>query len=868
MIRKTIAIAAVVLSACPPPVTDECGTGLPACGSGLTCVAGKCTAAGGGSAGGQVTAGGSAGGQVTAGGSAGGMTAGGMTAGGMTAGGMAGGAAGGAAAPLCDGGCEAWAVCNGAIVGGRCEQGVLTVSEPVEGGSYDAGTPLPLLASLVLPDGGAWPTALQIPAAASWGQMTSATTGMRTTIAGAAVAGSGLVTFGWDGGPQAQRNVSFVSCTATCEGFQRCVSTTDGGFCATLPLTVSITTPATDGLTTNDAGLQVQVTITSADGGMPSSVPVAGPGMAVIASRDTATSSTYTASVTLSTPDGTKTIVAGWDAGVGFSAQRTLIFDSTPPTVAVVVQPPTRAAHEQDPTAPNVWKKDESALVAVTVTDVTSPVQPVTAAMVMAPGGSTAIAAPGVCASCTPATGNAQTGCTCFRVPLERATIAGARGPVTVGVVGALDRPGNAGNGTSANFTVTRFKWAKTFAGAVARPVAIGDAGVVFAAASDATNGRLTALNPDGTELWAVTDAGVVTAGPAVGASVWVGTRSGANVAMSPFSLAGAPQTQRGVFGAGNGFEGDFALTPAIQSGMTYETPIAMREGSNNLIACGPATVGRATSMTSGTPVVVARTGPSGGVEVFINRGGTSDLAKYTYNNAWLGNGANTLSATSIYNLVSLATGPAFLSGSGGVTNDGMVMLTTNAVAADLTSLAPSKAPIASPTTEAPYGPSSVSASSLYAGNASGALRRFVIGSTNALTGMRDEVTGLGDLSKSTPVLGKGGLVYVVNGAGNVKAVQFSASVNSVLWSATDFVSTADGIGQPALDVVRDSTGAAQCSRGLGVLYVPTVAAGVATVTAVIVDSPGLDPLAPWPKYQRDNRNSGFADSTSPAACP
>lgn len=820
-----------------------------------------------------MTAGGSAGGQVTAGGSAGGMTAGGTTAGGsaggMTAGGMAaGGSAGGMSAPLCDGGCETWAVCNGAIVGGRCENGVLSVVEPVEGGSYDAGAPLPLLASLVLPDGGAWPTVLRIPATTSWGQTAQVLSGTATTITGAATAGAGLVSVGWDGGPSVQRNLSFVSCTATCEGFQRCVSTTAGGFCATLPLTVSITTPAADGTTTNDAGLQVQVTITSADGGMPSSVPVAGPGMAVIASRDTATSSTYTASLTLATPDGTKTIVAGWDAGVGFSAQRSLIFDSTPPTVTVVVQPPTRAAHEQDPTAPNLWKKDESALVAVTVTDATSPVQPVTPAMVMAPGGSTAIAAPGACTSCTPATGNAQTGCTCFRVPLERATIAGARGPVTVGVVGALDGPGNAGNGTSPSFTVTRFKWARTFPGAVARPVAVGDGGVVFAAASDMSNGRLTALTSDGTVLWAVSDAGVVTTGPAVGASVWVGTKSGADVAMSPFSLAGAPQAQRAVFSAGNGFEGDFALTPAIQSGMTYETPIAMREGSNNLIACGPATVGRATSMASGTPVVVARTGMTGGVEVFINRGGTSDLAKYTYNNAWLGNGTNTLSATSIYGVVSLATGPTFLSGSGGAMNDGMVMLTLNAVAADLTSVSPSKAPTASPTTEAPYGPSAVGAGFLYAGNAGGALRRFAIGSTNLLTGMRDEVTGLGDLSKSTPVLGKGGLVYAVNGAGNVKAVQFSSSVNSVLWSANDFVSAADGIGQAALDVVRDATGAAQCSRGLGVLYVPTVAAGVATVTAVIVDSPGLDPLAPWPKYQRDNRNSGFADSTSPAACP
>ncbi|HEY0093426.1 MAG TPA: hypothetical protein VGB96_03845, partial [Archangium sp.] len=49
-----------------------------------------------------------------------------------------------------------------------------------------------------------------------------------------------------------------------------------------------------------------------------------------------------------------------------------------------------------------------------------------------------------------------------------------------------------------------------------------------------------------------------------------------------------------------------------------------------------------------------------------------------------------------------------------------------------------------------------------------------------------------------------------------------------------------------------------------GVLYAVTRSGNV---HALIVDSPGLDPDAPWPKYQHDARNTG--NPTTPLnACP
>ena len=81
---------------------------------------------------------------------------------------------------------------------------------------------------------------------------------------------------------------------------------------------------------------------------------------------------------------------------------------------------------------------------------------------------------------------------------------------------------------------------------------------------------------------------------------------------------------------------------------------------------------------------------------------------------------------------------------------------------------------------------------------------------------------------------------------------------------------------QPALDVYRDGAGNKVCPTGtpttrppMGVLYVLTRSGAVATLRAILVDSPGLDNTAPWPKYQRDNGNTGNINSDiSPWTCP
>ena len=136
-----------------------------------------------------------------------------------------------------------------------------------------------------------------------------------------------------------------------------------------------------------------------------------------------------------------------------------------------------------------------------------------------------------------------------------------------------------------------------------------------------------------------------------------------------------------------------------------------------------------------------------------------------------------------------------------------------------------------------------------------------VFGSATIATNLTGNTTQ--DVS---PILGAGSLVYVVSRSGEV-FVRNTNAIATPVWSAS-FVAAADVVGQPALDVLRDSAGMKQC-RGLGVLYLPSSSGTEATLTALLVDSEGLDRNAPWPKYQRDNANTGNASrSLVPWSCP
>ena len=121
-----------------------------------------------------------------------------------------------------------------------------------------------------------------------------------------------------------------------------------------------------------------------------------------------------------------------------------------------------------------------------------------------------------------------------------------------------------------------------------------------------------------------------------------------------------------------------------------------------------------------------------------------------------------------------------------------------------------------------------------------------------------------GSLGMVAPVLGSGGLAYVVSPVtGRFSVVNLSSG--TIEWTLDGAFTP--GAVSPALDVWRDRSLAKQCGRGLGVLYV--AARNDAALQAIIVDSPGLDATAPWPRFHHDNANTGNPQTPlTPWSCP
>lgn len=157
-------------------------------------------------------------------------------------------------------------------------------------------------------------------------------------------------------------------------------------------------------------------------------------------------------------------------------------------------------------------------------------------------------------------------------------------------------------------------------------------------------------------------------------------------------------------------------------------------------------------------------------------------------------------------------------------------------------------------------------------GDGLGALRRFsyvpptasdagVFTELPAVTGV-DPLEG-GALGMAAPVIGANGLVYLVSPAsGRLTVVNAQGAVE---WTQANAFTP--GAVSPALDVLRDRSLAKQCARGLGLLYV--AARNDSALTAVIVDSPGLDGTSPWPRFHHDNGATGNPTTPlGPWACP
>jgi hypothetical protein len=117
--------------------------------------------------------------------------------------------------------------------------------------------------------------------------------------------------------------------------------------------------------------------------------------------------------------------------------------------------------------------------------------------------------------------------------------------------------------------------------------------------------------------------------------------------------------------------------------------------------------------------------------------------------------------------------------------------------------------------------------------------------------------TDAGGLATS-PVVAAGALIYTVSLDGQLQL----RTLDLTLQWAERISSNGAFRASPTIDCVRDS--GVPISAKTGVLY---AASQGGALFAVIVDSPGLDATAPWPKYQHDIRNTGNPN-TPISSCP
>jgi hypothetical protein len=457
----------------------------------------------------------------------------------------------------------------------------------------------------------------------------------------------------------------------------------------------------------------------------------------------------------------------------------------------------------------------------------------------------------------------ASTFCQCFEVDMARPALAGLDG----GFVVAARLEDEGGNSSSATGTVavTRLRWLREISLSnqfvPVQPVAVSRTGTIIAAVQERPNpdSRVVAYTPTGAPAWSGggLTAGTVTAGPVVGANTMFVATQTVTSQIQPVSLAtGMLQTVAECIG-GSTFNGDMALATL---GGGQELVLGIRDGFLSITrpTCPAYDIdGPMPSDVTTRPALVVQVDGGVSVEAFVAYEGDTTLWKAASpGTAWSSLGSVLLPGGPQQTKSLFFNGTGRVGGGGGVGN-GTYFMTS--------SVGPLQQSVNTIDTVSVTnsGPATHGAGALYYGTST-TLGRIVIQPGGMLTLGNTVTPGVGSFQGASPVLGAGGLVYALSGNGTLTARRQSDL--SEVWSGVlSSLSGVSNLTQMALDVYRDSAGGKQCpnvtGRNLGVLYVLTRESSTARLRAIIVDSPGLDSTAPWPKYQRDNGNTGNINS-------
>jgi outer membrane protein assembly factor BamB len=713
--------------------------------------------------------------------------------------------------------------------GGTCEQGICVVDERTGGGGGVTG-------------GG--------------GGGGMSTGGGGTMGGGGGIGGGGGV--GGGGGSL---------CTPACLPWEAC----GAGGCVDSGLSLRWLRPDANDVFPPNANVALELQATLGDGGAFSGpVPFStdfGPSGVVIP--------LVASTVGVGAGDGARTATAGWDGGP--TASVTFRVDASPPMLAFSVEDAGRP-----------WRRDEQPRALLVGNE------PLDSASAGAAILGVAVSSPALLSDCDSA--NLVNGrcadpstCACFRLDLAAPPLAGISANNWATAATAFDRLGNGPASVAGPvLSVTRVRWQRTaLGGPILSAPAIGSDGTVFlGTASRTAADRLYGLNPsDGSNLWSVAVGAVQSVSVAPGVVAPDGGLRGEVLAYAANHLTAGGTL--GAVQAADGGSDNFAAPcrpttngtifsgiglASVAYGGASEEWVAVGSISDNDDAHGRPYAYRLSTGTCVAPAsdtsdfaAPASSVSAGVTNVAIDRatayfqGKDARFFSFTISSTgWINPGAEIRPSgaggnSTTMGMALFGAAPIKLALGGSADIPRMTFLTP---AVPFTTSVFTFSPVV-----APVGlPAVLDPGSIIAGTdrATPSVDAFSFGDGGVVVG-----PGTGGYARASPVLASNGLGYAVDLDGGVTAFSTAAWSSTAVWRGA-VPGAAGVIGSPALDCLRSASGAGLTST-LGVLYIPSTGG---TLTAVLVDSPRLDPSAQWPKYQHDSSNSGNAAVSPPSTCP
>ena len=552
---------------------------------------------------------------------------------------------------------------------------------------------------------------------------------------------------------------------------------------------------------------------------------------------------------------GTKTCVSGGNPN-----------DKTPPVFSIVVAPPparqaTANLTVYDPGSPDggvdAFRRDEN--VSVTVSSADHDVD----------AGSVKLTVYGVAANsgtglavqlapCPPANPSAASPfCRVATVSLgPPLPFEAFRSAVPLEVSGA-DLSNNLGK-ADAGVNVTRWKWRYSAGAPIYTTPAIADDGTIVFGTSDGGSGSLVALTPSGGDKWNAVQLGQTKASPVIGSGdsgqqvVYVGTASGTSGNLYAINLRDGTIVAR-CPSSGGSYAAPFVGTPSVvtSGSASFEGALGVANGLKLVnIRSGPTLpddrcVAVDTVATQGYPANLV----ASGTESFAAGGDGNVFAFTRQSGIWLdntfwggGSGSASVSNRPIQSLAlsSRLFGTTRLRGVFEL-NRGTGVLLANYPDAGLQA--------------DPGGLLLVASQLIFPDGLSTNPGLLVVADSfgqGSLQPIPEAVTG-------SPVMGAGSWLYSATTSGTLLARDLSEETS---WSGS-LGPMESFLGSPTIDCGARDAGIPVASS-TGVLYLGSTSGGF---FAVLVDSPGLDATAPWPKYQHDVRNTG--NPTTPIqSCP